>query len=115
MTTTSSSNDHLGDHAQNILRKAVAENGNDWDRDATKRRQLLAEIRELDQKIAGHEQRHREFSAALSILDAVLPEVHQGARRAEAPATAEEFEHKALLSRAPTPYTVTIIEKRPGQ
>lgn len=107
----SSSDDHIGNHAQTQLRKAIAENGNDWDRDSRKREQLILEVHALDQKLAGHEQRHREYSTALAILETVLPGIHLNTTNPIAPGTAEEFETTIAPVRAATPYNVTVTEQ----
>lgn len=115
MAIIPTADDCIGNHAQNQLRLAIANNGNDWDRDNRRRAQMIIELQKLDQTIAGYQQRHRELSAALAILDAVLPNVHRNTTQPSIPSTPEGADTIFTPERAAAPYQVTVTPERPAQ
>lgn len=102
-----------GQHAQNALRLAIAANGNDWDRDDRKRTQIILELQALDQKIAGYQQNHRELSAALTVLDQIVPAI-QRTQKTPPPDTAE-FENVETPSRVPALFHVLLTPITPKE
>jgi hypothetical protein len=101
--------EHHGSHAQTALRTAISQNGNDWDRDNRKRNELITELHDLDQKIAGYEQRHREYSKALALVEHFMPTLHATTR--QAPNTPEEFEQTLTPTRTPEKYDIQLTPK----